>query len=68
MSQPDYEAHLNLALQALQGNPKLSIRRAAEIYTVNRNTLRRRQQGVQSRCDTMPNSRKLSDPRRIGSS
>jgi hypothetical protein len=61
MSQPNYEANLNLALQALQGNPKLSIRRAAEIYTVNRNTLRRRQQGVQSRCDTMPNSRKLSE-------
>jgi predicted DNA-binding transcriptional regulator YafY len=51
MSQPINEARILLALQALQNNPKLSIRRAADMYEVNRNTLRRHQNGNQSRCD-----------------
>ena len=50
-----------LALQALQNNPKLSIRRAAEIYSIHYRTLHRRQKGIQSRRDTIPNSRKLSN-------
>jgi hypothetical protein len=61
MPQSDIEANTLLALQALQNNPKLSTRRAANIYQVNEHRLRRRQQGIQPRRDTMPNSRKLSN-------
>jgi DNA-binding Lrp family transcriptional regulator len=40
------EARILLALQALQNDPKLKIRRAAEIYNVTRMTLWRRQKGI----------------------
>jgi hypothetical protein len=60
MSQPSKEARINLALQALKNDPKLSIRRAAEIYDVDRSTLRNRKNGKPSRRDTMPKSRNLS--------
>jgi hypothetical protein len=55
------EARILLALQALKNNPKLSIRRAAEIYKVHYRTLHRRHKGSQSRRDIIPKSRKLSD-------
>jgi hypothetical protein len=61
MPQSHIEANTLLALQALQNNPKLSTRRAANIYQFNEHRLRRRQQGFQSRRDTMPNSRSLSN-------
>ena len=61
MIQPSNEARILLALQALQNNPKLSIRRAATIYSVGFSTLRDRKNGIQSRRDSIPNSRKLSD-------
>ncbi|KAF4471327.1 hypothetical protein FALBO_1760, partial [Fusarium albosuccineum] len=61
MSDPNIEARTLLALQALQNNPKLSIRRAAGIYNIDERRLRRRKQGIQSRCDWIPNSRRLSD-------
>jgi hypothetical protein len=61
MPQSDIEANTLLALQALQNNPKLSTRRAANIYQVNEHRLHGHQQGIQSRRNTMPNSRKLSD-------
>ncbi|KAJ0131121.1 putative glucan endo-1,3-beta-glucosidase eglC, partial [Fusarium oxysporum f. sp. albedinis] len=61
MSQPLDEARILLALQALQNDPKLSLRRASNIYKVNYWKLRRRQNGIQSRRDCIPNSRKLSD-------
>ena len=61
MSQANDEARILLALQALQNNPKLSIRRAAAIYEVHYRTLHRRQKGIQSRRETIPNSRRLSD-------
>ena len=61
MSSINSEARMLLALQALQNNPKLSIRRAAEIYSIHYRTLHRRQKGIQSRRDTIPNSRKLSN-------
>jgi hypothetical protein len=61
MPQPNKEARMLLALQALQNNPKLSIRRAAEIYEVHYRTLQRRQHGIKSRCDTITKSRKLSN-------
>jgi hypothetical protein len=61
MSDPNYEARILLALQALQTNPKLSLRCAADIYKVNRITLSRRQNGLQSRRDWIPKSRRLSN-------
>jgi hypothetical protein len=61
MSQSLDEARILLALQALQNDSKLSLRRAANIYEVNYWKLRRRQNGIQSRCDFIPKSRKLSD-------
>ena len=61
MSQLNKEANILLALQALQKDPKLSIRRAAAIYTVPATTLRHRQKGMPSRADTTPSVRKLSD-------
>ncbi|KAI8648953.1 HTH CENPB-type domain-containing protein [Fusarium sp. Ph1] len=61
MSDPNTEARTLLALQALQNNPKLSIRSAAGMYKIDERRLRRRQQGIQSRRDTIPNSRRLSD-------
>ena len=61
MTQPSNEARILLALQALQNNPKLSIRRAASMYKVRYGTLRNRKNGMQSRCDSIPNSRRLSD-------
>jgi hypothetical protein len=61
MSQSSNEARILLALQALQNNPKLSIQRAATIYSVSWSTLRDRKNGTQSRHDSIPNGRKLSD-------
>jgi hypothetical protein len=61
MSDPNYEARMLLALQALQNDLKLSVRRAADIYKVNHMTLRRRQNGIQSRRDSIPKSRRLSN-------
>jgi hypothetical protein len=61
MPQSSNEARILLALQALQNDPKLSTRRAATIYNVYYRTLQRRHNGIQSRRDSIPNSRKLSD-------
>ncbi|KAI7759588.1 hypothetical protein LZL87_014382 [Fusarium oxysporum] len=61
MPQSSNEARILLALQALQNDPKLSLRRAATIYQVPFETLRRRHHGIQSRSNTIPKSRRLSD-------
>jgi hypothetical protein len=61
MSQSLDEGRILLGLQALQNNPKLSLRRAAQIYNVNYWKLRRRNHGIQSQRDSIPKSRKLSD-------
>jgi hypothetical protein len=61
MSNSSTEARILLTLQALQNNQKLSVRRAADTYEVPRNTLRRRQDGIQSRRDTTQKSRRLSN-------
>jgi hypothetical protein len=61
MSQSSTEARILLALQALQNDPKLSIRRAASTYNVCRMKLSRRQQGILSTRDTTTKSRNLSD-------
>ncbi|KAL2885554.1 hypothetical protein HOO65_070016 [Ceratocystis lukuohia] len=55
------EANINLALQALKKDPKLSPYRASEIYKVSYRTLQRRCNGTPSRRDTIPKSRRLSD-------
>ncbi|KAG6996132.1 hypothetical protein FocnCong_v016336 [Fusarium oxysporum f. sp. conglutinans] len=55
------EARILLALRALQNDPKLSVRRAADIYQVRYWTLHRRQKGILSTRDSIPKSRKLSD-------
>ncbi|KAJ3454558.1 hypothetical protein MRS44_013158 [Fusarium solani] len=61
MSQSNTEAKTLLALQALQNDPKLSVRGAAGIYEVNEHRLRRRRKGIQSRRDWINPSRRLSD-------
>ncbi|RKK76286.1 hypothetical protein BFJ68_g18047 [Fusarium oxysporum] len=61
MPDPNIEGRILLALQALQNDPELKLRRAAEIYKVGRMMLWRRQKGIQSRRDWIPESRKLSD-------
>jgi hypothetical protein len=45
MAEPNNEANVILALQAIQNNPKLSLRRAAAIYNVLFITLPARQTG-----------------------
>ncbi|KAG6978255.1 Pogo transposable element with ZNF domain [Fusarium oxysporum f. sp. conglutinans] len=50
-----------MALQALQDDPKLSMRHAAKIYDVNRNTLSNRKKGKQARCNTISKSQNLSN-------
>ena len=55
------EARLILALQALQNDKNLSDRAVAKIYKVDRRTLARRRAGKPARCDTIPNSRRLTD-------
>ncbi|EGU83431.1 hypothetical protein FOXB_06053 [Fusarium oxysporum f. sp. conglutinans Fo5176] len=61
MSQPNKEARILLALQALQQNPKLSLHKAARIYEVNYWALRRRRNGIPAASSITPKSRKLSD-------
>ncbi|KAG6989149.1 hypothetical protein FocnCong_v021063 [Fusarium oxysporum f. sp. conglutinans] len=61
MPQPSYEARILLALQALQNDPKLSIRKAATVYQVNHRTLGRRRNGIHSKRDITTKSRNLSD-------
>ena len=61
MSQFNSEGNILLALQALQNDPELSLRRAAAIYQVHYWTLYRRQKGILSTRNTIPKSRKLSD-------
>jgi hypothetical protein len=61
MSDPNIEARTLLALQALQNNPNLRIKPTARIYKISEARLRRRQDGIQSRGDIIPNSRRLSD-------
>ena len=61
MLQKNDEAQVQLALQAMQNDAKLSLRAAARIYSVDHQKLSRRQRGQQSRRDIPANSRKLTD-------
>ncbi|KAJ0126800.1 Uncharacterized protein HZ326_30099 [Fusarium oxysporum f. sp. albedinis] len=51
MPESSNEAKIILALQALQNDPKLSLRKAAAIYHVDRFTLSRRRHGILSKLD-----------------
>jgi hypothetical protein len=55
------ERQIQLALQALKQDAKLSVRRAAAIYSASETTLRARRAGQPSRADTMANSRNLTN-------
>jgi len=55
------ESRVILAIQAIQNNPNLSARAAANIYSVSHATLSRRLKGTASQRDTMPKSWKLTD-------
>jgi hypothetical protein len=61
MSQISDEAKILLALQVLQNNPKLSLRRATTIYQVPFSTLRRCRNDIESRRDSIPSSHRLTD-------
>ena len=61
MPQINNEARILLAFQAYKNDPKLSLRRAAKLYQVNHTTLLCRHNGVQTRANTTPESRKLSN-------
>ena len=55
------EAHIILALEALQNDENLTVAAAAKIYNVDRSTLRRRRAGRPARHDIPANSRNLTD-------
>jgi hypothetical protein len=61
MPQSINEVNIILILQAYQNDPKLSLRRAANIYKVRYSNLLNRYNGIPTRRDIIPNSRKLSD-------
>lgn len=61
MSATSKEAQLILTLAALQNDSNLSVSAAAKIYNVDRSTLRHRRAGGPARCETVPNSRKLTE-------
>jgi hypothetical protein len=55
------EGNMLLALRALQTDPNSKLRPTARLYKVNYYALRRRHNGIQSRRDWIPKSRKLSN-------
>jgi hypothetical protein len=61
MSHKNDEAQVQLALLAMQNDPKLSARAAGGIYNVDHEKLSRRRRGMQSRRDIPANSRKLTN-------
>ena len=61
MATSSYEARINLALGALQKDPKLSIRATAKIHDVNKTTLQIQRNNISAQCDILANSRKLTD-------
>jgi hypothetical protein len=61
MDQLSAKSRLILALEAIQKDNNLSIRRAAKIYNVAATTIRDRRAGKPARRDIPANSRKLTD-------
>lgn len=55
------EACVISALQAIDQNPKLSIREAVRIYSISRSTLKRQYSKISSGADKIPDCRKLAD-------
>jgi hypothetical protein len=60
MNSVQKKAQLLLAFQAIKKDPKFSIRRAANIYTVPRSTLATRIDGTQARRDIVHPRQKLT--------
>ncbi|KAK1838382.1 transposase [Colletotrichum chrysophilum] len=60
MAQPSKESQINLALQAIQTDPKLSSRRAVKIFNVPLSTLLNRMKGKRARQDTHSASSQLT--------
>ena len=54
------EARVILALAALQNDRQLSLRATAKLYNVLETTLRHRRNGMPARCDSLANSKKLT--------
>ena len=54
------EGRILLAIQAIKQGHIRSIRAAASVYNTPFETLRSRINGITSRCDSIPNSRRLS--------
>ena len=61
MTHKSDESQIILAIQALESDPKLRLRVAARIYSVDHRKLSRRIQGTPSRRDIMANLRKLTN-------
>ena len=61
MSSIPREARINLALEAVRENPKLSLFAASKIYSVSYTTLYNRRAGRPTRRDIPANSRNLTD-------
>ena len=61
MKELSKESRLNLALQALQKDSKLSLRAASKVYSISYTTLHSRRHGRCARTDISANSRKLTN-------
>jgi hypothetical protein len=61
MPQKNDESNVILALEAMKRDPKLKLRAAGELYSVDFTKLHRRQHGMKSRRDIQANSRKLTN-------
>src|SRR6266566_5024575 len=60
MASTSNECQLQLALQAFEKDPQLSVREAARLYNIPHSILSTRINGVSARATTMANSRKLT--------
>lgn len=60
MASTSYDSRINLALLALKNDQKLSVRKAAKLYSVDHSTLTRRTKGQSSRRDIRANSMRFS--------
>ena len=60
MELPLVEARIIMALEAIKGDKKLSIRAAAKVYNIPPTTLFDRRASRRARADTSPNSQKLT--------
>ena len=61
MAQSSNESQINLAIQAIQKDPKVSVRRATSIFNVAESTLRYRMNGRRARRDLRANNTRLTE-------